>query len=107
MPLDISEIRRENLRRLRGDARGSQSALARLLGMEEAQMSQLVGKNPSKAIGGRLARTIERKLKLERGWMDSEHYPATRGNAHIIKAIEGLSTDQQMAVLNLIASMKK
>lgn len=72
----VNETRLENLRHLRDglpgdDERGKQGEMAEKLGMSESQLSQLIGKNPSKPIGNRLARKIEKKLGLPRGHLDT------------------------------------
>lgn len=74
-PLDISEIRRENLRTLiRDRANGSVGALARIAGFDSPTiLSQVSGKTPSRNIGPNLARRIEKALKLSKGWLDTDH----------------------------------
>lgn len=86
--MDISEIRRENLRTLiRDRANGSVGAFARIAGFESPTiLSQVSGKSPSRNIGSNLARRIERGLKLSRGWLDTDHSAPTD--------LSGLPTDR-------------
>lgn len=69
---DIKEIRRENMRALAKVA-GGVSYLATVLSKSQSQISQLIGKSPSKNIGDRIARQIEEIFKKPRGWMDVLH----------------------------------
>ena len=49
-----------------------QDDLARDLGWTASYLSQLIGPNPSRAVSERTARSVEQKLKLEPGYLDSE-----------------------------------
>lgn len=69
---DIKEIRRENMRALAKVA-GGVSYLANVLSKSQSQISQLIGKCPSKNIGDRIARQIEEIFNKPRGWMDVLH----------------------------------
>src|SRR5687768_1731614 len=65
----VNETRLENLRHIRDglpgdDERGKQRALAERIGRSESQLSQMIGKNPTKRLGDGLARKIEKKLGL-------------------------------------------
>lgn len=66
----IDDIRRENARALAKKA-GGPARFAEKTGMSDSQVSQIIGKNPTKNIGGNLARKIEEALSLPRGWMDT------------------------------------
>lgn len=68
--MDISEIRRVNLKTLIKEA-GSRQRFLEITGKSDAQISQLLstGKN-SRNIGSRLARYFEEQMGKERGWMD-------------------------------------
>lgn len=72
--MDISEIRRDNLRFIaiqNGGPRGWLAWLADALGRSESQISQILGKNPTRNIGNRLARDVEEMLKLPNGALDN------------------------------------
>lgn len=76
----IDEIRHENLERLIERA-GSIQAVADKLEKAHAQISQLKNRNKhsgsrkSRAIGDDMARLIEAKFELGRGWMDNPMSP--------------------------------
>lgn len=63
------DIRRANLKVL-ADEHGGRDELARKIGRDRNQVDQLMTK---KTMGPNLARDIEAKLKLPRGWMDNDH----------------------------------
>ena len=67
-----ADIRRENAKLLAGAVGGSRE-FARLLGREETQVSQIIGKNPQRQIGPKLARLIEQKFGKPEGWLDVPH----------------------------------
>lgn len=77
--MDINEIRRKKLRNLIEKAK-SQTEFAEKIGKDPSYLSQVAGINPSKNIGTRVARSIEKKLKLPEGWMDQDHsgHPAVQ-----------------------------
>lgn len=66
------EIRRANARRLAAEI-GSAAELARRLAMSDSQLGQLIGKNPVRNIGTRVARRIEAVCGRPEGWLDIEH----------------------------------
>lgn len=70
--MTIEEIRRNNLRRIAKDYDSSE-ALAARIGREPNQLSQLIGRTPTRNIGGRLARDIEKRLALPEGWLDQNY----------------------------------
>jgi len=63
------DIRRENARRLAADA-GGLTEFARRTGMENSQVSQIIGKNPTKNIGNIVATRIEHAFDLIEGSLD-------------------------------------
>ncbi|WP_158161189.1 LexA family protein [Grimontia hollisae] len=67
----IEDVRLENARMLltRFDTLAD---FAEAVGRSATQMSRVMGKNPTKIIGGRLARHIELSLGLDEGWMDQD-----------------------------------
>lgn len=66
----IEDIRRENARVLAKKA-GGPARFAEKTGMSDSQVSQIIGKNPTKNIGGNVARKIEDAFSLPKGWMDT------------------------------------
>lgn len=87
--MDIHAIRRTNLQKLISQA-PSQKAFAESIDTAPAYISQIVSKIPrasgkSAEVGNNLARKIEEKLGLAKGWMDSPHdniNHASRSAAH-------------------------
>jgi hypothetical protein len=68
---DIYSIRRKNLARvLQEHAEGNQSQLARSIGKEPNLVNRYL---KNKNIGDDIARSVERKYRLESGWMDNAH----------------------------------
>lgn len=67
-----SSIRLQNLRALIDKAGGPAEA-ARRLDMDDSQLSQIAGKNPSRNIGTTLARRIEKAFHRAEGWLDIPH----------------------------------
>lgn len=70
--MNAKDIRRENLRAL-AKSIGGITALARMLGKSQSQISHLIGTNPIKNIGDRLAGQIEKVFNKPHGWLDHEH----------------------------------
>lgn len=96
--MDNKEIRLGNLRWLVA-REGSAAALGRKLDRSDSQMSQLLKERPDgsrKGIGDRLARDIERKLSLPRGWMDTPQWDidTERESVHITKAVPVVGSTQ-------------
>jgi hypothetical protein len=75
--MNISEIRRKNLRGLAGTS-SSTEEFSNRIDRTPNQLSQIIGKTPTRNIGGRLARSIEEKLGIADGWMDQNHNSGTR-----------------------------
>ena len=68
------EIRRENARALMDDECGGVLAeFARRIKRSDTQANHLIGPNPFKNIGGKLARHIESSFKKSTGWLDARH----------------------------------
>ena len=84
MPLRLSDrakrtaaerVYRTRMAHLRRLAKGypSRAELARVLGVNASFISHLIGENPIRTIGEKLARDIEASLGLHYGWMDITH----------------------------------
>lgn len=69
---NIKVIRRENLRALAKLA-GGITRLADRLNKTQSQVSHLIGSNPVKNIGDKIAAQAEREFKKPVGWLDREH----------------------------------
>lgn len=70
--MDVTEIRRENLRAVANEL-GGNARLAEKLGQSSSFIGQLIGRNPKSNIGNTLARKIEIQLDKPRGWLDQPH----------------------------------
>jgi SOS-response transcriptional repressor LexA len=68
--MDNAAIRRNNLRLL--IAEHGRRAVGDRLGMEQSQLSQIAGRNPTRDIGKTLARKIEQLFEKPVGWLDVE-----------------------------------
>lgn len=84
----ITDIRRDNLRRLIEDNDGP-SAVATMLGyVNSSFMAQLAGPNPIRNVTEKTARKYEEKLGLPSGWFDTEGAQRVRitdsGLEHIV-----------------------
>nr|WP_318382705.1 LexA family transcriptional regulator [uncultured Enterobacter sp.] len=82
--MENKEIRKVNLEALfeqkRVEEGLTKAQFAELADMSPAMLSQLIGENPNRNVGDRLARKIETALSLPVGWMDSLHSKDTPGN---------------------------
>jgi hypothetical protein len=76
MTKDIFELRRENLRKLISQM-GGPGALSLKLGYTNGSyLGQVAGPNPRREISETTARSIETKLDLPQGWLDTRHFDA-------------------------------
>lgn len=66
------DYRRENARDLARQA-GGQAEFGRKLGMNDSQVSQIIGKNPKKNIGNSISKRIEIAFGKPAGWLDVSH----------------------------------
>ncbi|GAB4393870.1 MAG: LexA family transcriptional regulator [Gammaproteobacteria bacterium] len=73
MTVTVKDIRRENLRALAISV-GGITYLANKLGKSQSQISQLIGKSPSKNIGDKIAAQVEDIFGKPRGWLDILHH---------------------------------
>ncbi|MBS0359617.1 MAG: S24 family peptidase [Proteobacteria bacterium] len=67
--MNVKDIRRSNMRALCKSVGGIR-AMAKVTGKSQSQMSQLIGINPTKNIGDRIAATVEKVFKKPSGWLD-------------------------------------
>ncbi|MGR5061999.1 S24 family peptidase [Photobacterium sp. DNB22_13_2] len=68
----IEDLRLYNARLLT-DKFDTLAEFANAIDRSATQVSRLVGKNPTKSIGSRMARHIEQALQLPEGWLDTVH----------------------------------
>lgn len=78
--MDIHEIRKSNLVSLIGKRR--KGACAEKWGMSAAHLSQILSDKTSKNLGDDVARRIEAKEGLDRGWLDKLQAPNKNNNYH-------------------------
>lgn len=69
--MNVKDIRRKNLRRL-SRLVGGITELSERLDRSQSQVSHLIGNNPIKNIGDRLACHIEKVFNKPHGWLDHE-----------------------------------
>jgi len=74
---EIAQIRLENARDLARQAGGT-TPFATRVDREPTQMSRVMGSNPTKNIGSRLARHIETCFGKPTGWLDQDHHQGAR-----------------------------
>lgn len=70
--LDSATIRYKNACHLR-DKAGGVTGFGNMIERSQAQASSIVGDNPSKGIGSKMARHIESAFDLPAGWLDLPH----------------------------------
>ena len=71
--MTLKSIRRENLRTL-AKSIGGISRLADRLNKNQSQVSHLIGRNPIKNIGDKIAAEAEAAFKKSPGWLDHKHH---------------------------------
>lgn len=71
----LEKIYRTRMANMKLLAKGykSQADMARVLDVSPVFISHLIGENPKRTIGEKLARDIEVQLGLHTGWLDIEH----------------------------------
>jgi len=105
-PMVIDEIRRENARSLlESECQNSAAEFGRRIDRSDAQVNHLVGPNPSKKIGHKLARLIESTFSKPRGWLDARHQADLSPEAlQIGRSYATLPPIRQQVVRELLAS---
>lgn len=76
---EIAQIRLDNVRHLAKQAGGT-TPFAVKVDREPTQMSRVMGTNPTKNIGSRLARHIESCFGKPAGWLDYDHNNVSSGD---------------------------
>ncbi|PLA74554.1 hypothetical protein CYQ88_05595 [Hydrogenovibrio sp. SC-1] len=85
----IYDIRRFNAQLL-SEYCGNMASFSERIGRAQTQVSRLMGKNPTRNIGDKLARHIERCFCLPAYWLDRQHH----------HDIESLNSSLQNFLLN-------
>ncbi|WP_330926316.1 hypothetical protein [Candidatus Sororendozoicomonas aggregata] len=70
--MDINEIRRHNARLL-ADQFKTLSGFADYIDRSQTYVSRFIGRNPTKGIGNKIARKIEKSFDKPHGWLDTLH----------------------------------
>lgn len=82
--MENKEIRKANLETLveqkRLESGMTKAQFAEAIDTSPATLSQLMGDNPNRNIGDKMARKIEASLNLPFGWMDALHYKSSEPN---------------------------
>ena len=78
--MNVKDIRRENMRALARQA-GGISEIAERLDKSQSQISHLIGSNPIKNIGDRIASEVEQAFNKPHGWLDREHFRVQEAKA--------------------------
>lgn len=106
--LSSREIRYMNVRALI-ERLGGVSAFAKKIDREQPQVSSFAGENPSKGIGGKMARHIEECLSLEKQWLDTPHFeewPAELMDAAMQQQIDAAHAESE-AIMKVSEPSKK
>jgi len=111
MDMIISEIRLHNMRALAKQI-GGITAMANRLDKTQGQISHLIGSNPIKNIGSRIAREVDNAFGLPEGWMDQDHTGAILDalptgetdelSKQILVHLESLTHEQRLDVLRSV-----
>jgi SOS-response transcriptional repressor LexA len=99
--MKISDTRLQNFRRVLAERNMRLTEIADLLGKAPAQVSAFGGKNPTKGIGNKIAREIEKALGLHDGYLDM---PYSIGEFSVTTLIS--HTGRKLPVLGSVAAGK-
>lgn len=99
--VDIFEIRRFNLR-AQAEKLGGPARLADALDKSESQISQIIGVNFKRNVGPRLARQIEKKLKIKEFTLDIPPPPYTELVLRVADELSRRHEEDQQKILDLI-----
>lgn len=94
----IKDVRRENMRALAQQV-GGITYLAQKLSKSQSQVSQLIGKSPSKNIGDKIAAQVEDTFNKPRGWMDILHHHIEE-NTTAYELVKNSAPHRAVPVLN-------
>lgn len=86
--MENKEIRKLNLERLleqkRIDSGLNKAQFAEKCGISPATLSQMLGDNPNRNVGDKMARKIESSFSMPNGWMDTLHQPTDNSNVKFV-----------------------
>lgn len=71
--MNVKDIRRNNMRALAKSV-GGITPMANMLSKSQSQISHLIGTNPIKNIGDKIAAEVEAAFNKPYGWLDREHF---------------------------------
>ena len=71
------------------------AAFADITGIGPARASHLVGQNPSRNIGHKTARRIERAFGKPEGWLDADHARSIEAAVNRLSALESPYDDER------------
>lgn len=97
--MKISDTRLQNFRRVLAEKKLRLTDIAELMGKAPAQISAFGGKNPTKGIGDRIAREIEKALHLYTGFLDMPYGMDEFNNATLLR-----HTGRKLPVIGSIAA---
>ena len=80
--------------------------MADRLGITESQLSQVIGKTPSKRIGSKMARKIEAQYGLPKNSLD-QLTQASEESMAIAREIESLPPATRKTITDLLKTLKK
>jgi plasmid maintenance system antidote protein VapI len=89
----IERIRRRNAQSLTEHI--GTTAFADITGIGPARASHLVGQNPSRNIGHKTARRIERAFGKPEGWLDADHARSIEAAVNRLSALESPYDDER------------
>lgn len=103
--VDLAAIRMEKLRAI-SKGMGGPAQLARATGRDESQISQIIGKNPTRKIGPALARDLETELGLESLSLDRPdgHSEAVE---QAISILRDMTIDDQVKAVEVLKALAK
>lgn len=106
VPMVINEIRRANTRALlASECQNSPAEFGRRIDRPDTQVNHLIGPNPTKNIGHKLARLIEMTFGKPHGWLDVQHQTELSPEAlQIGRSYATLPPFRQQVVRELLAS---
>ncbi|MDR0189744.1 S24 family peptidase [Pseudomonas yamanorum] len=97
--MKISDTRLQNFRRVLAEKKLRLTDIAEMMGKAPAQVSAFGGKNPTKGIGDRIAREIEKALRLHTGFLDMPYGMDEFNNATMLR-----HTGRKLPVIGSIAA---
>lgn len=105
----LSDVRRDNLRRLIDDSGGPNVLAARLGYSNASYLVQMAGPNPTRPVTEKTARKFEMQLNLAPGWLDrtgQQSPPENHGSVGLVKEVV-LVAGQRSESLNVRLSAVK